>query len=385
MAHRDRVDYINVKDNKRVNSDGVVLQDATSVTLHKDIVEGQAGDGSRNSRALDVTLDGSLDLNLAISSMERVSDHSPYSSDNWEDSDHSDTDGDHSDSSDDDDPKSQVDRLIERGTLMFMDDENSALSSESESDGSDCNDEDSESDITDVSPLISASASPVGLSPVLPRRTVTTSPLALHSHPGNDSVPPWTEQQESSESTNMALLMQAVMELEKKEVKKNGKRRPHSSIHPIHDSPHHRHLSKKSSAARRKNMSFTNDEVRRIDHDNKILLKKIMTAHHRTRGNQGSCHAHEVTYTHHRPANATINRRKDDEKIRRENLILLRKIQEAKPSKEVVESRSPRHRGSSGTYLRSGHSLSAGGSCSLSARTTHHHHVTSPPRKETAL
>ena len=294
---------------------------STAVRHCKDTLEGHQGDEgpectSKHSCSVDLLQCGSADLNLACSSkkktkMERVSDHSPYSSDEWEDSesggDHSDTDDDHSDSSDDDDPKSQVDRLIERGTLMFMDDENSALSSESESD-SDYDDDDSESDITDVSPLISATASPVGLSPVLPRRTLSTSPLALHPRPldhhttedlavvHDNHHKQWNGLHDNNvdhttDSTNMALLVQAVMELEKKVTKKRPKHRqyiglPHSNIgdnnsssvqgiHPIHDSPHHRHLIRKSSSSsRRKNMSFTNEEVRRIDRDNKILLKK---------------------------------------------------------------------------------------------------------------
>ena len=63
--------------------------------------------------------------------------------------------------------------------------------------------------------------------------------------------------------------------------------------------------------------------------------------------------------------------------------ILLRKIQEAKPSKEVVEFRSPRHH-RYGSAVRSHHSLSATGSCSLSARAMAPP-TTPPPRKETAL
>lgn len=281
------------------------------------------------------------------SAMERA-DLSPYSSDAWEAD--SDTDGDHSDSSDDDDPKSQVDRLIEQGTLMYLNGENSALSSEGESD----DDYDSESDITDVSPLVSATPSPLGLSPVLPRRTAPTSPLALHDNnelllqyrlPSNsesdyDSDTPYHERPEhppmstcSTDATNMDLLLRAVIELENQNENdhphhnhRNSKHhRPHNHVktnsslsdkssngflHPIRDNPHHHHL--------RKNMSFSNEEVRKIDRENKILLKKIMAAHSRSKNN---CPPFQSNNKHHRPTNAAVNRRKNDERIRRDNLV----------------------------------------------------------------
>ncbi|XP_047485648.1 cilia- and flagella-associated protein 97-like [Penaeus chinensis] len=349
--------------------------------------------------------------------MERV-DPGPYSSDEWEESAASDTDGDHSDSSDDDDPKSQVDRLIERGALMYMDGENSNLSSETDSSDSDSSygcDSDSESDITDVSPLISATASPLGLSPVLPRRTLGTSPLALHDNrdlalecreddsPGHDqgydSQPHCNGYSNSDDSTDMTLLLKAVVELERKQQRNrrsNGHHQYHGrqyhnqqyhlnqptspvTIHPIDASPHHSHL--RGSHHRRKNMSFSNDEVRRIDRENQILLHKIMSAHNRSRQHNSS---NQNSRSVHRPANSTVTRRREDEKIRRENMILLRKIQEAKPSRDVTASRPPRHRTTHG--LRPPSSLpTTPGSCGASARTAPGHVNTPTPRKETAL
>ncbi|XP_042224195.1 cilia- and flagella-associated protein 97-like [Homarus americanus] len=345
--------------------------------------------------------------------MEHV-DPNPYSSDEWEESDLSDSDDDHSDSSDDDDPKSQVDRLIERGTLVYMDGENSNLSSETESsDSSDYDDSDSESDITDVSPLISATASPLGLSPVLPRRALGTSPLALHDnrdlsfeyHPENSTYDQGYDSQphcngyshsNSDDSTDMTLLLKAVVELEKKQHRQVNNRTNEFShhqnsyhhqtsspitIHPIDASPHHRHLRRTMQHYRRKNMSFTNDEVRRIDRENQILLQKIMCAHNRSKHQSSSNHNSRPV---HKPANATVSRRREDEKIRRENMILLRKIQEAKPSRDVTASRSPRQRATHG--LRPTSSLpTTPGSCGASARTAPGHVTTPTPRKETAL
>uniref|UniRef100_A0A0P4W8W9 Cilia- and flagella-associated protein 97 n=1 Tax=Scylla olivacea TaxID=85551 RepID=A0A0P4W8W9_SCYOL len=348
-------------------------------------------------------------LGAAAAVMEHA-DPNLYSSDEWEESDLSDTDGDHSDSSDDDDPKSQVDRLIEKVTLVYLDGENSNLSSESsdDSDDSDYDDSDSESDITDVSPLISATASPLGLSPVLPRRTLGTSPLALHDnrdlgfdygaevateeHGYELTVPPVQPVERerhsynSQEPSDMTVLLKAVVELEEEQRREQGSKRhslqetpsqpiasqapgdshmprrsPPIAIHPIDASPHHRHLRRAAGHHyRRKNMSFPNEEVRRIDRENQILLEKIMNTHSRTSTRHHHHHHHHHHHSHsnsssssnqsfpghhhnsrpvHRPANSTINRRREEEKIRRENMILLRKIQEAKPSREVAAFR----------------------------------------------
>ncbi|XP_050689479.1 lateral signaling target protein 2 homolog isoform X2 [Eriocheir sinensis] len=340
-------------------------------------------------------------LAAAAAVMEHA-DPNMYSSDEWEESDLSDTDGDHSDSSDDDDPKSQVDRLIEKVTLVYLDGENSNLSSETESsDDSDFDDSDSESDITDVSPLISATASPLGLSPVLPRRALGTSPLALHDNRGlgfsnyeaqaldrqgkegeqafhHQLTVPLEEHhhlhhhhhhQRHQDTSDMSVLLKAVVELEEEQRRQQGgsgkkarrqespsqpitsqpptdnqmpQRSPPIAIHPIDASPHHRHLRRVGGGHhhRRKNMSFPNEEVRRIDRDNQILLEKIMNAHSRTSSkhhhhhhhhshsnssssstNQSFTGHHHSSRPVHRPANSTVNRRREEEKIRRENMV----------------------------------------------------------------
>lgn len=359
--------------------------------------------------------------------MERANIGS-YTSDEWEeDNANSDTDGDHTDSSDDDDPKSQVDRLIEKGTLMYMDAENSALSSEDESDDDDDSDfDDSESDITDVSPLVSAAASPLGMSPVLPRRYFSTSPLALHDNREincgflRDTENPFNwdnlngatthEAAEDEEATyppvepqcdnrdkdaiNMDLLLQAVMELESRN-KINLNHQKSSGlpnqlndpvfIDPIRDNPHTSHLRR--NYLRRKNMSFSNEEVRKIDRENKILLKKIMAAHNRSHtGTPNPPHHHTPHHRHHKSSNSSVNRKKDEDKIRRENLILLRKIQEARPSRDLSSSGSSF--ASHQICSPSSRSLrSPTGSCGASMRSISQspHVNVSTARKETAL
>lgn len=391
----------------------------------------------------------------AATDMDRA-DLNQYSSDEWEDSEISDSASDHSDSSDDDDPKSQVDRLIERGTRLYMDGTDSNVSESDSSDDDDDTDfSDSESDITDVSPLVSGACSPLRLSPTMSRRTKTCrSPLAIHDNKNLEFEWPTAHQDQHPHSsdqgyesthnnhinnssyhhdnhddpTDMTLLLQAVIELEKTQHKshqgghhnhRNHSRAssnhphnnhhqissPHQPLSSIHASPHTRHLSTPRRTHGRKNMSFTNEEVRRIDRENQILLQKIMTAHTASKRKSGPVH---------KPSNSSITRKREEDKIRRENMILLRKIQEAKPSRDVAATttRSPRyhhhhhrpssahyqhhhhhhHIGSAGSSSNSGNSHNASsagtGSCSASARSAGSHGVgvaTTTSRKETAL
>jgi len=155
--------------------------------------------------------------------------------------------------------------------------------------------------------------------------------------------------------------------------------------------PHHRHL-RKNASKQRKNMSFTNEEVRVIDRDNSNLLEKLLAVDNR-----------EDLTTHNRtpinkPASATINRRRQEENIRKDNLALLRRLQETKPSRNVQNSsrtsnsssnyhhhHHPRHHHHKSHHHH--HNSTTIRSCSISARQSHgspfspaHH---SP--KETAL
>ncbi|CAL4062973.1 unnamed protein product [Meganyctiphanes norvegica] len=308
--------------------------------------------------------------------MDRA-DLNPYSSDEWEDSEISDSASDHSDSSDDDDPKSQVDRLIERGTRLYMEGTDSNVSDTDSDSDEDDDFSDSESDITDVSPLVSGKSSPLRLSPIMARRSNTcTSPLAIHDNKNLEFD--WPTRQENSkyhlednhhssdqgyestqpnhfsntfnhhlhhdnlshdDPTDMTLLLQAVMELEKTQHKshnrqntRNGEHHnnhhnvssPHLPLSSIHASPHTRHLgTPRRTHNSRKNMSFTNDEVRRIDRENQILLQKIMTAHTAsTKRNSGAQHSVHHRGPVHKPSNSSVTRRREEEKIRRENMYL---------------------------------------------------------------
>lgn len=337
---------------------------------------------ARVSLAVDEVAGGCAKLNLATD-MERVNPDlcsygrsgSPYlsSENDWEASDHSDTDADHSDSSDDDNPTSQVDRMIERGARLIMDGENSNLSSETDdTDDSDDDghfDNDSDSDITDVSPLISTNVSPFSFSPVLSRKNLPSSAsrpafVRHYSHRGHDGdvedeieddcynqQPEYDQHQYSKHEygsdglygqnyhhgvgADMSLVVQALLNMGL-EPHGNGTNNEKSdslqeldnhnlpaltsanNMNPIHANPHHRHL-RKNSTSRRKNLSFTNEEVRIINRDNSIILEKILAVSNRS---EKSPHSH-ASVKHHssKPSNSSVNRRKLDEGIKKENLV----------------------------------------------------------------
>ncbi|XP_015920441.1 cilia- and flagella-associated protein 97 [Parasteatoda tepidariorum] len=77
----------------------------------------------------------------------------------------------------------------------------------------------------------------------------------------------------------------------------------------------------------RKNLSFTNEEVRRIDNDNQILLKKIIAQQNRVTSLGNS--SPRVS------SSATVNRHKQQRQIELDNLALLKRLESAKPSRDL--------------------------------------------------
>jgi len=326
--------------------------------------------------------------------MERVSSSqedrpcSPcYSSDNdWEATSdhHSDTDADHSDSSDDDNPTSQVDRMINNGASMLMDGEVSDLS-EDDTDDEDELSTDSESDITDVSPLVSNAASPLGLSPVMSRRNLfatSRAPFSRHyshrGHDGDDEADALHDipAEFDAKSPKMSFVVQELLKLTMNQKKspvedeqgeqlllqQSSNRRRRSYKHELSPSlsanPHHRHLRRGS----RKNLSFSNEEVRVINRDNAVLLEKLMAVN----GREEPCHSPVKAA---RPANATVNRRKQEEAIRRDNMALLRRLDEARPSRG--HHHAPHHHSN---HHGSHHHHSSSHSPSTNHHSSHHNH-----------
>ncbi|XP_029039625.1 cilia- and flagella-associated protein 97-like [Osmia bicornis bicornis] len=83
-------------------------------------------------------------------------------------------------------------------------------------------------------------------------------------------------------------------------------------------------IALKQAKSKRKNMSFTDDELRKIEWENQLLLKKIM-AQQRPKDKV----FHE-NIQQPRVSSSAINRRKLQRKIENENILLLQRIQQAK-------------------------------------------------------
>ncbi|CAG0915931.1 unnamed protein product [Notodromas monacha] len=214
---------------------------------------------------------------------------------------------------------------------------------EFESSSGDCATEsDSEGgDITEVSPLSSPN-----LSPFLPRRKKIGAihrKLRLESESEEDSD---ANRVSRDPLSNMKSLTDTLNQIETKR--------------------HHRHLTPTPKRTRRFNMSFSNDEVVRIDRDNQILLRKILQCHNRP----ASLPVRAATRALTRSANSlstskAVTKAKEQRRIDYENFILLKKIQSARPSSEIEES------------LRRGASSRSNGIRSGSSHSKERHHSVS--------
>ncbi|XP_011297973.1 cilia- and flagella-associated protein 97-like [Fopius arisanus] len=80
------------------------------------------------------------------------------------------------------------------------------------------------------------------------------------------------------------------------------------------------------NCARRKNMSFTNMEMMKIERENQCLLRKIMAQQRQKKSGRFSSGVAP------RLASSAINRRRMQRRIDEDNITILRKIQEVKSS-----------------------------------------------------
>ncbi|XP_076640170.1 uncharacterized protein LOC143351942 [Colletes latitarsis] len=77
--------------------------------------------------------------------------------------------------------------------------------------------------------------------------------------------------------------------------------------------------------SKRKNMTFTDEELRKIEWENQLLLKKIMA---QQRPKEKLLHQSVPQF---RTSSSEINRRKLQKKIESENILLLQRLQHTKP------------------------------------------------------
>ncbi|GFT22836.1 hypothetical protein NPIL_274691 [Nephila pilipes] len=114
----------------------------------------------------------------------------------------------------------------------------------------------------------------------------------------------------------------------------------------------------------RKNFSFSNAEVRKIDHDNQVLLKKIVAQQNRPKSNH-------LSSTQVRSSSA-VNRQRHQRQIEFENLALLKRLESTKASRNLSRSLLLRDydRRTSGVLSRASSRSSYPTSCQSSLRNS---------------
>ncbi|XP_064636868.1 cilia- and flagella-associated protein 97-like isoform X2 [Lineus longissimus] len=184
--------------------------------------------------------------------------------------------------------------------------------------------ESDDSDMTDVSPLNSREPSPSAS----PRQAVHGSSKEHRSHGGRPPRSPMYKEKgqrrgigETStidrEDIDFDLLMQAVIEMDKDRMRSGPSGKKVMFIPP--------HIRKKIE----KNYSFASDKISDIDRENQRLLQEIMRQN-QGRGTRGS--GNEPT-RNQRMSHSAVNRRREQRRVEEENLKILNRLQQVKPSK----------------------------------------------------
>uniref|UniRef100_A0A8B9HL42 Cilia- and flagella-associated protein 97 n=1 Tax=Astyanax mexicanus TaxID=7994 RepID=A0A8B9HL42_ASTMX len=93
---------------------------------------------------------------------------------------------------------------------------------------------------------------------------------------------------------------------------------------------------------RQKNYSFTNDEVQRIERENQRLLRELSRSSPRLR-REGSARSAAAVTQHGDPPTArmyhsTLNRQREQQRIQRENLALLKRLESVKPTRGMTRA-----------------------------------------------
>ncbi|KAK7096999.1 hypothetical protein V1264_004041 [Littorina saxatilis] len=173
---------------------------------------------------------------------------------------------------------------------------------------------DSDSDMTDVSPILSPRNGSVhGRSKKSGQPAVYQAmPMAdsgRHIHDGGDS-----------QALDLSILMKAVSELEKeKRVKSNTRR---VMFEPLRARP-----------MDKSNYTFNDTDTYRIEQENKRLLQKIMRQVHE--GEERRPKAADIKVKQSTITASAVNRRKEQKRIESDNLSFLRRLQKIRPSRGI--------------------------------------------------
>ncbi|XP_067664064.1 cilia- and flagella-associated protein 97-like [Haliotis asinina] len=213
------------------------------------------------------------------------------------------------------DSKHQAWSASDRNNTFRNSDSSHKNKSRYENHDSDRSDSDSESDMTDVSPLTSPRSSPHKKKSDL-RNGSHKKTVQYRGIPPNLENAGYSLTPGEAETLDLNILMKAVSELEKKKRVKDNTRRVMFASPKAHD---------------RSNYTFSDDRTKLIEKENQRLLREIMKHVAEQR------EPHQVKRADPTPVRrltaSAINRQRQQKKIESDNLQFLRRLQKVKPTR----------------------------------------------------
>ncbi|XP_075053052.1 cilia- and flagella-associated protein 97 [Mixophyes fleayi] len=182
------------------------------------------------------------------------------------------------------------------------------------------NTDESEDTVTDVTPLSTPDISPIQSFDIAATSEALKSKVKRQENVSQEIYDPDLDGKSDPKSLQDVMdlnqLLKAFMHLDKKEQKSLSVEHP-----PI------RH---------KKNYSFSNDEVRYIDRENQRLLKELSRQASKTKSQNLT--AKKLSTTSHRLYHSALNRQREQQRIERENMALLKRLESVKPTVGMTRS-----------------------------------------------
>ncbi|KAM9329072.1 cilia- and flagella-associated protein 97 [Gastrophryne carolinensis] len=179
--------------------------------------------------------------------------------------------------------------------------------------------DESEDTVTDVTPLSTPDISPIQSFDIAATSEAQKSKFKRQDNVSHEIYDPERDSKSEPKALQDAMdlnqLLKAFMNLDKKE--------QNLSV----DHPAVRH---------KKNYSFPNDEVRRIDRENQRLLKELSRQASKPKGK--SLTPKKPNTNPSRLYHSTLNRQREQQRIERENMALLKRLESVKPTVGMTRS-----------------------------------------------
>ncbi|XP_056415916.1 cilia- and flagella-associated protein 97 [Hyla sarda] len=180
--------------------------------------------------------------------------------------------------------------------------------------------DESEDTVTDVTPLSTPDISPIQSFDIAATSEALKAKVKRQENIRQESYEPEIDGKPNPKALQDAMdlnqLLKAFMHLDKKDQER------FSLDHP--------------SVGLKKNYSFTSEEVRQIDRENQRLLKEL--SRHATKTKGKSLTPKKLNTTPTRLYHSTLNRQKEQQRIERENMALLKRLESVKPTVGMTRS-----------------------------------------------